>query len=95
MKPYVPEFKVQDEQVVRITVCVEQNWFFKNGKLKKQDVSNMLKVLIDLVAEKQGWDDARVWEVRMEKMQAEVCERAYVTVEVGDLSETKTIASIA
>jgi len=35
----------------------------------KQDVHNMAKVLVDLIADKQGWDDRHVWKIEMNKFQ--------------------------
>jgi Holliday junction resolvase RusA-like endonuclease len=81
MKPYVKALEVKDDEVVWMRVSVAQDWNYKNGKLKKQDVANMLKVLIDLIAEKQGWDDARLWALEVKKEQNQ--EKDSVAVEMG------------
>jgi Holliday junction resolvase RusA-like endonuclease len=67
MKVYVPKFNVSEGDKVSLEFKVSQDWFYKNGKMKKQDVQNMVKVLIDLIAEKQGWDDSQVWSFKAEK----------------------------
>jgi Holliday junction resolvase RusA-like endonuclease len=67
MKVFVPRFSVTENDRVSMSCEVVQDWFFKNGKLKRQDVHNMSKVLVDLVAEKMGFDDSQVWSFTMTK----------------------------
>lgn len=67
MKFFVPKMTVGTDAKVSMSFEVVQDWFFKNGKLKKQDVHNMSKVLVDLVAEKMGFDDSQVWDFDMHK----------------------------
>ena len=71
MKMYVPGWSVAEKDMVSIELEVVQNWFFKNGAFKKADVQNVGKVLIDLISEKQGWDDSQVWEFRALKKHSE------------------------
>lgn len=57
-KEYVPRLNPMAESyLVTLDVTFTYNWFFKNGKLKKFDSQNLLKVLIDAVAEKAGFND--------------------------------------
>ena len=70
MKVYVPAFPVEKNAVISLEFEIVQEWICKNGNWKKQDVQNMLKVLIDLVAEKQGWDDSQVWYVNARKIES-------------------------
>lgn len=37
-------------------------WLCKNGNVRRVDVSNLLKVTLDAIAERYGFDDARIWE---------------------------------
>lgn len=67
MKMFVPRFSVTANDKVSMSCEVIQNWHFKNGKVKRQDVHNMSKVLVDLVAEKMGFDDSQVWSFTMSK----------------------------
>lgn len=87
MKVYVPGFEVGELEVVDMSVSITQNWLFKNGAVKKQDASNMLKVLIDLIAEKQGWDDARLWTLSVTKVHDGACECVTVDMRKGVLNE--------
>lgn len=68
-KMYVPMFSTEKSDKVGISMSVAQDWFFKNGAIKKQDVQNMAKVLVDVVAEKMGFDDSQVWTFTLEKVQ--------------------------
>lgn len=81
MKFFVPKMTVTDNQHVSMTFEVVQNWHFKNGKIKKQDVHNMSKVLVDLVAEKMGFDDSQVWYFAMSKTDSET--EAFVNCSVS------------
>lgn len=85
MKVYVPGLRVEEKDRVGIELLVEQDWYCKNGAMKKQDVQNMAKVLIDLIAEKQGWDDSHVWEMTLRKVQSK--ERSQVIGKVWVLNE--------
>lgn len=71
-KMYVPRFETGKEDKIGISMSVAQDWFFKNGAMKKQDVQNMAKVLIDIVAEKMGFDDSQVWTFSLDKVQETV-----------------------
>lgn len=81
MKMFVPKMTVGTDAKVCMSFEVVQDWFFKNGKLKKQDVHNMSKVLVDLVAEKMGFDDSQVWDFDMHKTDSktEACVNCTVT----------------
>lgn len=59
-KQYVPKFSVDDESVIRLDVAFSYPWRHKNGRLRKFDSQNLLKLLIDAVSEKIGIDDSRI-----------------------------------
>lgn len=61
-------------------------WWHGNGKLKKTDVQNMVKVTLDALAEKNGFDDSQVFEC-VEKKQASLKE--YVEGTVRFIGEEK------
>ena len=85
-KMYVPPFDVTVTDKVGIKMDVSQDWFFKNGNMKKQDVQNMAKVLIDVIAEKMGFDDSQVWDFSLTKVQN--TEKTGVQVKVWKLAAT-------
>lgn len=60
-KEYIPLLKQSsDSFLFRLDVVFLYNFFFKNGKLRKVDSQNLMKVLIDAVAEKNGISDEYV-----------------------------------
>ena len=54
MKMFVPMPSINDWEYTELEFTVCADWFYKNGKLRKIDIQNLLKVLVDLIAEKQG-----------------------------------------
>lgn len=59
-KQYVPVFKVSEGSTLQLDVVFSFPWYHKNGKLRKFDSQNLLKLLIDAVSEKVGIDDSRI-----------------------------------
>lgn len=72
MKMYVPGWDVSKEDKVALDLEVVGDWYFKNGNYRKADVQNVGKVVIDLICEKQGWDDSQVWSFSARKSHSEV-----------------------
>src|SRR3990167_9689151 len=72
MKPEVRLWKTQakecvkkisprdDDSFIRIIAEFHYDFFYGNGKLRKFDTPNLLKVLIDAIAEKNVFDDSVV-----------------------------------
>ena len=57
-KEYIPILTpLKDSYLFKLDAVFTYNFFFKNGKLKKVDTQNLMKVLIDAVAEKNGIGD--------------------------------------
>lgn len=81
-KEYVPQFQVNSGDKVKLSMIVHCNCFYKNTNLKRFDVSNMVKVIQDLVCEKLGFDDAQVWETFARKVDSKEEEKAVVTLEI-------------
>lgn len=92
MKMYVPSWNVDAMDKVGVRLEVAQNWFFKNGKYKKQDVQNMAKVLVDLIAEKMGFDDSQVWRMELDKHHSEFDNK--VRVKLWKIKETPNAPDI-
>lgn len=80
MKMYVPSLNVKKEDKVYIKISVYMNTLFKNGNLRKIDVHNLTKILIDLISEKQGWDDSQLWELNLSKKHDANNERVEVEI---------------
>lgn len=61
------------------------SWYFKNGKMKKSDVQNLIKIVVDAICEKLGFDDSLVWLFSAVKIQSD---KPKVQVKLGVLHET-------
>ena len=62
------------------------NWYYKNGKIKKKDVQNMNRLLIDAVFKKLGLDDCHLWMCIDTKVQSDDKEEfTEVTLEIMDI----------
>ena len=69
VKMNTPRFKVNQDGFLLIHIQVMQNWYYKNGNLKKQDVQNMDKLYIDALCDGIGIDDSHVQSSNVEKIQ--------------------------
>lgn len=59
-KQYVPRIRWRSETtIIRVDVVAYYRLLTAAGKLREFDTQNLLKPLIDLIAEKQGWNDKR------------------------------------
>lgn len=59
-KEYVPRVQWSSEStIIRVDVIAYYRLLTAAGKLREFDTQNLLKPLIDLIAEKQGWNDKR------------------------------------
>jgi len=59
MGVFIPKLEpTSDSFLFGIEMTFFYPFFYKNGKMKKFDTQNLMKVLIDAVAEKNGIDDS-------------------------------------
>lgn len=59
-KEYVPRANwASESSVIRVDTIFHYRMFTSDGKMRIFDTQNVLKPLIDLIAEKQGWNDKR------------------------------------
>lgn len=60
-KEYIPKLVPSDKApLFRIDATFYYDFYYQNGKMKKVDTQNLMKVLIDAIAEKNGFDDSYV-----------------------------------
>jgi Holliday junction resolvase RusA-like endonuclease len=69
-KLLIPRFDCKPDCKVYLNMDVRNEWYFKNGKQKKSDVQNLVKVVVDAVSEKCGFDDSQVWSFSCNKIQS-------------------------
>ena len=86
MKPEAVKLKAEIKKIVikslpffcpnlndglKVVVEVHENWFTKKGEVKRMDISNREKFLIDSVFDALGIDDKYIFENKMLKVQDE------------------------
>jgi len=70
-KLFMPVWKVEEDWLYNVSLKFIGNFLFKNGKVRKIDLQNLVKVVIDSTAERYGFDDSRVYDFSCEKVQAD------------------------
>ena len=63
----LPVLKCEPTDLLRLHLTYHGNMYFKNGSVRKIDLSNWLKATIDAICEKLGVDDSRLWYLSCEK----------------------------
>jgi len=71
--------KLKEKKTLTVVVDIYENWYTKNGEVKRKDVANREKFLIDSIFEALGLDDKKIFEHRMRKIQSEK-EGAIITI---------------
>jgi Holliday junction resolvase RusA-like endonuclease len=59
-KEYVKAIKLSENSLVRMDAVFSYPFHHKNGRLRKFDSQNLIKVVADVVADKCGFDDSRI-----------------------------------
>lgn len=94
-KLFIPAFKCSETHKIKISLKMLNNWFFKNGKQKRVDVQNLIKVVVDAISEKCGFNDCQVWTFSAQKIQSTTEQSVFVQMEIQDethnLEETKPL----
>lgn len=80
--------KIRDDSLrirsepLSVHVDIFEDWYFKNGSIRKIDVANREKFLIDSVFKALGIDDKFIFYQSMKKVQSKTEEKAVITIEV-------------
>lgn len=69
-----------DNDTLELTVEVNEDWYTKKGTIKKVDVANREKFLIDSVFEALGIDDRQIFSHTMIKVQNDTKEFSKITI---------------
>ncbi len=72
-----------DGDKLKVNVEIHENWYTKDGKVKKKDIANREKFLIDSVFEGLNIDDKMIFKHSMSKVQSDK-EYALIKIEVLD-----------
>jgi len=57
---FIPRVALEADSLVHVDVIFHYPHHHRNGKLKRRDSHNGVKVILDLIAQKCGFDDSRV-----------------------------------
>jgi len=68
-----------------IGIIMTENWYCKNGSVKKADLDNRLKFLIDSVFRGLNLDDRMIFEIYAKKEQSELAE--CVSIDIREWQE--------
>lgn len=71
------------DRKLTIGIIMTENWYCKNGSVKKSDLDNRLKFLIDSIFRGLGIDDKMIFEIYAKKEQSELAES--VTIDIREL----------
>lgn len=63
---------------------IHENWLTKDGRVKKMDIMNREKFLIDSVFNALGYNDKFIFECKWTKIQSKTCEKAVITLREYD-----------
>jgi len=69
------------DKTLKVVVEVYEDWLCKDGSVKKKDVANREKFIIDSVFDSLGIDDKYIYELIIRKVQSEK-EQAIIKIEV-------------
>ena len=93
LKSYLPVWVGASSGPYSLSVAFHENWYFKNGFPKKKDVQNLVKAVCDAVAERYGFDDALLWEVRCVKIND--VQQVGLRLTLGDAADVATSDPLA
>lgn len=71
-----------NDKKLKVNVKIYENWFNKNGTIKKKDISNKEKFLIDSVFDGLGLDDKCIFKHQMIKIQSD---KDYSIIKIDEL----------
>src|SRR5688572_13939662 len=86
VKQFVPAWKTDKTGYIYFNADVYTETLFKNGNVRKLDLQNMEKALIDAICEKLGLSDEFIFQKFTRKIQSE---KDRIEIEIGFLKETK------
>jgi Holliday junction resolvase RusA-like endonuclease len=70
MKLFITSMPIDSTKKLSLKLDVHTDWYFKNGKPKKSDIQNLIKVVVDALSERLGFDDSLIWSFTANKVQS-------------------------
>ncbi len=76
-----PRDPLEDKELkLKVTIEIHEDWFCKDGAIKKKDIANREKFIIDSIFDALEIDDRRIFEHKMIKIQSSE-EKAVINIE--------------
>ncbi|MFW6047382.1 MAG: RusA family crossover junction endodeoxyribonuclease [Candidatus Woesearchaeota archaeon] len=75
----IPKDTLDKKSKLRVIVEIYEDWYTKKGDIKRVDISNREKFLIDSIFDKLKVDDKQIFDHTMRKIQSDE-EKAVVTI---------------
>jgi Holliday junction resolvase RusA-like endonuclease len=69
-KMCVSNFPVSKNDKLSFSMDVYTEYFYKNGNMKRSDIQNLIKISVDAVSERLGFDDSQIWSFSANKIQS-------------------------
>lgn len=69
-KMCIGNYSVGKNDKLSFSLDVYTNYYYLNGNLKKSDIQNLIKVVVDAVSERLGFDDCQIWSFSANKIQS-------------------------
>ena len=63
-----PDLKLKGNELLDVSIDIHENWWYKNGKVRKADCHNRLKIILDALATRYH-DDSYFWQTTVTKVQ--------------------------
>lgn len=86
-KLLIPHYPIPSFGRIFIELQARNHWYCKNGNIRKADVHNLVKVVVDAISEKCGFDDSQVWSFSCNKVESN---EQTVAVTMGVLNEARS-----
>lgn len=89
---YLEDADYYDNKPLHVSVTITEDWLNKDGSIKKKDIANREKFLIDSVFRSLCLDDRLIWVINIEKEQSETDE--YAIIQICSIDEYNSIDSL-
>ena len=75
-----------DGKKLKVTIEIHEDWYCKNGTVKRKDISNREKFLVDAIFDSVDWEDKFIFEHTMKKIQDK---KEFAIIKIETLKATK------
>ena len=82
----MPLWEVDPSMFLRFDISIYDNWYTKEGSVRKRDIQNLDKIIIDACCERLGIGDERVWERTIRKLSDDKLKDGFTVVKIEVIS---------